>query len=504
MYRLGVGNGNTFQQRSVRNVLRSGSLGTGRFSNQIFGQNGKPVRGRAEPYKQLLMRLNYLFIHLLILFSCCSANAQSTDTLLLSLQEAVRLALENNPDLQQDQLNVKIRERQLQTLKATGLPQIAVSARFTDNFSIAESLLPGEIFGQTGQVPVRFGTRFLFNTGVQVHQIVLDKERKIKVKKLNMVRQADELQVRAGKEELIYQIAQVYIQCQITIQQKQIQAGNLKRNEQLLAIAQVQFDNGVIKKVDLDQLTVMRNNLTTSLANMELIIDEQIRLLKWYLALDPETPVNLAHFSQASNAYPLANELNLSENIDYQLLKKEKELVAMDRDMISAAYDPVVSAFFQYTFTGQGDRLNFSRDNFFTFHGGLWGLQLSVPIFDGFQKKHRLQENKLEFSQLGLQDQHLRRGKALEFESARAKVIENNRLFGAQLENMELSNTVYEITKLAYQEGVESLSELLHSENNLRQAQVHYLNALLEYRLAELNLAKVSGRLIAFIDARTD
>ena len=68
-----------------------------------------------------------------------------------------------------------------------------------------------------------------------------------------------------------------------------------------------------------------------------------------------------------------------------------------------------------------------------------------------------------------------------------------------QKENMNLAKQVYDVNKLSYQEGVASLNELLDTETSLKQAQAQYVNALFNFKLAELDYFKASGQLVQLI-----
>lgn len=63
-------------------------------------------------------------------------------------------------------------------------------------------------------------------------------------------------------------------------------------------------------------------------------------------------------------------------------------------------YFPVLSAFASYNWQGQSDKL-FSKENKMnTFGSGMWGLSLSIPVFDGFQKKFKAQQIEVSQRQL--------------------------------------------------------------------------------------------------------
>ncbi len=78
------------------------------------------------------------------------AKAQPADTLRLSLVEAVNLAVQQNPQLQSTQLEEEINKFKIKEIKSSALPQVTGNGTYTDNFSRASQILPGEIFGQPG------------------------------------------------------------------------------------------------------------------------------------------------------------------------------------------------------------------------------------------------------------------------------------------------------------------------------------------------------------------
>ena len=76
-----------------------------------------------------------------------------------------------------------------------------------------------------------------------------------------------ELQTFKSKEDLIYNVINIYMQLQMVKQQMELVTGNIDRMEKLLDITKAQFKEGIIKKVDVDQLRVNYTNLTTELSN---------------------------------------------------------------------------------------------------------------------------------------------------------------------------------------------------------------------------------------------
>lgn len=437
----------------------------------------------------------------LMFFAPFMAKAQvsKSDTLFLTVRQSIETTLKNNPDLQRVLLDESAVLLQIENAKASGLPQVKGKAGYTDNFALPQQILPGEIFGQEGDIAVAFGVRHSLTAGLELNQMLYNKTYFENIKKLGAVKRTYSLQTLVTKEDLVYNVVQAYIQFQTTARQQKIVADNLKRLRQLVSIADAQYKNGIIKRLEVDQLEVNQTNLETELASIEAGAEQQLNVMRYYLGVDMDTPLVLSEDLETTERFALSNQLLLSENLQYQLLQQQRELNLLETNVINAAYYPTLSAFMQYNYTGQGNQFNFKEGNYLDFSAGLWGLNLSVPIFDGFQRKRKIQENNIKSMQLSLDEQNLTRATRMEYSNANIKLIQNEKLITTQRINMELATNVYNATKLSYQEGVAALPELLNTENSLREAQTQYLSAILTFKQAELDHARASGQLAQLI-----
>jgi len=85
-------------------------------------------------------------------------------------------------------------------------------------------------------------------------------------------------------------------------------------------------------------------------------------------------------------------------------------------------------------------------------------------------------------------------------ESAQTKLANNLLTIQTQEENVKLANEVLQNTQNNYHEGLASLNDLLESERALSDAKNSYTNALLSYKLAEIELLKAQGKLGTMIN----
>ena len=68
-----------------------------------------------------------------------------------------------------------------------------------------------------------------------------------------------------------------------------------------------------------------------------------------------------------------------------------------------------------------------------------------------------------------------------------------------QKDNYQLAEEVYAVTSERYREGIASMTEVLQDEMQVSEAQNNYISAHYNYRLANLMLLKLTGRLESLI-----
>ena len=83
----------------------------------------------------------------------------------------------------------------------------------------------------------------------------------------------------------------------------------------------------------------------------------------------------------------------------------------------------------------------------------------------------------------------------LSYENAKKKIENSLITIKNQKENTKLSQEVLDNIKNNYIQGLASLTDLLDAENALTEAQNNYTTAILDYKLAEIQLIKSKGEL---------
>src|SRR5690606_34229199 len=85
-----------------------------------------------------------------------------------------------------------------------------------------------------------------------------------------------------------------------------------------------------------------------------------------------------------------------------------------------------------------------------------YGLQVSFPLFDGWQRRSRVKQAKLAIEKTQNDLAHLRKGIEAEVKNARAKLKNSLLELENQKRNLELSQSVLDLAHRKYKEGVGS------------------------------------------------
>jgi outer membrane protein TolC len=254
----------------------------------------------------------------------------------------------------------------------------------------------------------------------------------------------------------------------------------------------------------------MRVNLTnyktqrTQAQNQYLI---QLNQLKQQMGMSMATAIDLPHTSFKdieSKAVSAADfgGVNLDNRIEYNLLKKQEELQEFQKKAYKAEYYPSLALSGNYSYNGVSNKFDL-------FKGGStasWydmaaiSLTLKVPIFDGFARRSRVSQASVTLKELSKQKEATSLALNTQFENAKLQVQNNLTTIQAQKENVELANEVYNSTQNNYNLGLANLTDLLDAETSLTAAQNNYNEALLQYKLAELDIIKSNGNLKSLLN----
>lgn len=413
----------------------------------------------------------------------------------ITLKEALKYALEHNTVAKKAILDIDKGKFKTQEVRAQALPQINGSAGLTYNAIIGQ--LVADIGGQTQSF--KMGQAWNSVAGVQLSQQLFNQQVFTGLQAAKSSEAYYRLNAELTQEQVIEQVANNYYQVLVNRQQLNVIDTNIKNVKVVEKIIANQYQNGLAKKIDVDRINVNLTNLNTqreAVANAITMLENQ---LKFSMGMPVSTSIVLPP-SELTEINPnpiLADTINLASRTEIKLMEVQKNLLNLQRKAYVSEYYPNLSLNANYNYNSQSNGFDFlkSNRNAIGFDASAIGLTLRIPIFNGFLTRSKIKQADIEIKQF--EADHLQTTNALNLAYENAKIQLRNSIstINSQKKNAELAQEIYESTQNNYNNGLASLTDLLDTENALTQAQNSYTQALLNYKIAEIQLIKAKGEI---------
>ena len=264
--------------------------------------------------------------------------------------------------------------------------------------------------------------------------------------------------------------------------------------------------------MDIDRLSVNLNNIQYQLKKAKEALDQSYLYLKFHMGMPVSTLISLSdssYFSQDTlleqKIYSLQPEndepFTYENRSDYKLLQTNLKLQELDYKNQIAKYLPTISAFGSYSYNALRTEFDLfdSKKEWFKYYSV--GVRFQFPIFSGGQTLAKIQQSSLSLDEVKEDIKKTENGIDLQVAKAISKFNNSYENVKANKLNIDLAKKVYDITLLEFSEGVTNATVLVDSETKLREAQTNYINSLLEFYVAKLDVEKSRGTLIHYLNS---
>ncbi|WP_341833961.1 TolC family protein [Chitinophaga pollutisoli] len=448
-------------------------------------------------------------IPFLFLSSAWTTNVYA-QTKQLSLQDALRFALDHNQQLAVSRLEEQIGKQKTSEIRAQALPQLNATGTLTDNIKKQVMVLPGAMNSAEPGKPMALevGTTWNASASGTVTQQLFNQS---VFTGLQAARSGEEyyaLQTQQTKEDVIYNVSALYYGLLVRKEKLSLIQSNIDKMTRLVETTQSQLDNGLAKRIDLDRIKVNLVNYQTQKTQLENMLKIDQNTLKTLMGMPSSEAIELPSLALSEIEQKAAvtqdfGTFDLENRTEYKVIKKTEELQQFQKKAYVSEYFPQLSFTGQYSYNGLSDKFDLFKGGNTTaqwFGMANIGLTLKIPIFDGFARRSRVNQANLTLQQISKQLELNKLNLTTSFENARLSILNSLSTIKTQKENVALADEVYASTQNNYNLGLANLTDLLNAETSLTEAQNTYNEALLQYKIAELDLIKSHGNLPSLLN----
>lgn len=435
---------------------------------------------------------------LVVVLSSIIRPALAQETYTFTAKQAVDYAMKNSVNVRTALKDVEIQLQQNREITSAAYPQLSANVNVTDYLKLPTQLLPGEFFGAPGtKIPVTFGTKWNGTYGATLNQILFDGQVFVGLQARQASIDYRVKNVEVTKEIIKANVYKIYYQLVVGKKQIALLDANIARAEKLLHDTKALFDNGFQEKLDVDKVNVLLSNLKTQKTRVENQLQSGYVGLKYLMGMPVKNALTLTDTLSDSFLRDgvLTDSVRFEDRQEYQVLKSLEKLNTYDIKRYKYTYIPTVSLTGNYNRQAQRDKFSFFKGGEDWFTTAYIGLQINIPIFDGFAKDARIKTAKLNLQKTEISIEGLKN--QINNEVATSSITIKNAIIAIdeQTKNMKLAEEVYEQTKKKYESGLGSNLEITNAETDLREAQNNYFTALYDGIVARVEYLKALGKL---------
>ena len=457
---------------------------------------------------------------LIVMFLGGTLVSAAQEPVKLSLQDALKLAMQNNTNILNSDLDLKIAQKKVWETIAGGLPHIDGKGSYSHIFKVptlsfggkttlsntevawdpqtqsgtmsSVTLANGEhiYLNSEAGTPIELGLKNNTTFDLTVSQLIFSGSYIVGLQATKVYYGLTKQNADKARLDVIETVTNTYNMIQLAEESRKILALNLENISKTLFEVSEMNKQGFLEKTDVDQLELTGNTIRNAMNQIESNLDMAYRLLKIQLGFEDTMKVALSDSletgeSLTSSSLQLFSEsFNIGRNIDYQLIQTSEKAARLDLDLAKASFLPTVSAFYNHTEKLKAPAFDFAPKD-------LVGVNLSLPIFSSgqrlsvvHQKRMALEKAKntrhLVSSSLAMQSSQYQNELKLKLEK-----------YQNQKKSKELSDEIYQRTLEKYKQGMASSMDLMNSQNQYLTNLTNYYQSIYELQGSKSKLEKL-------------
>lgn len=435
------------------------------------------------------------FVLIYLIFAGTLLSAQD----LLTLEEAIRIGLENNYSIKIAKNESKILSNNQHYGKYAFLPVVTGNAYTTydvqniEQQSFQDSIPTVVNNAKSDQLGASVDLEWTIFNGLGMF---------ISYEKLQEIEKAGEFTLMAEVERTIAEISKAYYQIILERQKVAVLENTVGLSEKRMEIAEATYEVGRSSKLEyLSAQVDLNTDKSALISQKEEFRNAKINLNR-ILGRAVETAFEITAEIQTTDDLELSllREDLLAHNPSLQTLQTRKEISALTIREIRAERFPEINVNAGYSYTNAERQLGFASTNISD--GYYYGLSASVNIFNGLNISRRIQNATIQEENNELLYQQLQTDLLAALNSYYIAYQNALRLSSLEAQNLEIAKENEAIAYDRYRLGNSDFLEFREAQRNAVEAESRLIDARFSTKIAEIELLRLSGNIMENKDVR--
>ncbi len=409
----------------------------------------------------------------------------------MTLQKAVKIALENNYTIQIAENESKLSAINYSYGLYNLLPQIDLTGRYNNSTqNVQQEFLDGRFLERDGAKSSAYegtlGLNWTIFDGLQMF---------INYNKLGELKGIGELKLKSQVETTVRDVSIAFYNLLRLKENLTIVSKNLEISRERFKYVQDRFDVGVAPKGELLQANIDLNADVSDSIDKQMSYDNALVEFERLINLKSDAKFEIVGKFDVTNNYSVDSELSkVNSNTDVMITDKMIGLSEYDIESFKADYYPRLSLYGNLNYNRQESEAGFLRSN--TSNGLNYGVNLSFSLFDGMRTSALIENAKVNkmTAELMMKD--------LVEQIKRAIIITCNNfntykeLSAFEIQNTRSSEENIDLALESLKLGLMSPIEFREIQRQNLNAQLRLLNTNYNIKINEIELERLTGSII--------
>lgn len=442
--------------------------------------------------------MNIFRTSLAVMGICVSAGlayAQApapTDTLRLSRQQCIEIALQDNPTIRVADLEVKRMDYSKKEVVANLFPTIDFSAAYQR--SIELQTLSMNMGGNSTKI--KMGSDNMWNFGFSAAMPLVNASlwKSIKISDTQILSTLES--ARASRLDMVNNVNKSYYSLLLAIASRDVIRKNYEIAKINADIYQKQFEQGTASEYDVLRSSVQVTNIEPELLQADIAVRQCQLQLKVLMGMDAAVEVmpdiTLREMQSDMFGYTAALNRSLADNTSLRSLDIQTDMARQNVTLKKFAWIPTLAVTYNVNWNALSNGNALKNQDFNPY--STVGLALQVPIFSGGSKYFGVKQAEVQLKELSFQRENLVNSLNMQVDLAIDNINKQVRQIEASEQGMRQASKAYEIMQKSFEIGAATYLDLRDSELANTSAQLAYLQSIYNYLVSTSELDMLLGK----------
>lgn len=433
----------------------------------------------------------WLMLMAVLPLAVASAAQEGAKTLTLTLEQALEIALTDNPTIHVAEQDIELKKVSRKEAWQNLLPTVDLNGGMTYTIKAATMNLGGNKFKMGKDGTSTWNGALSVNVPVYAPSVY---------RTMNMTKTDIELAVeksRGSRIDLVNQVTKAYYQLMLAQDSYDVLQRSYEYSEKNYNVVNAKYQQGSVSEYDKISAEVQMRNIKPSVVSARNGITLAKLQLKVLLgigdqSLDVKVNDNLKNYETVVSGYSLPGSVSLAENSALKQLDLNERLLNHTLRIQKSNFIPTINLNYSYQYQSLYNN-NFEFWHYDWAPGSTVGVTLNIPLYraSNFTK---VKSTRVQLRQLSETRANTERQLVMQARSYQNNMLAGTEQLASNKESVVQAEKGRLIAEKRYEVGKGTILELNSSEVALTQANLAFNQAIYDFLVAKADLESVMGQ----------